>query len=68
MRSVLFVKGEWSLTLLMEGKDDFEEVLLPSVTTLISYSVCFVLLSVLIFFWGGGLLLYFFHLFLLVGG
>ena len=59
MRSVLFVKGEWSLTLLMEGKDDFEEVLLPSVTTLISYSVCFVLLSVLIFL-GGGLLLYFF--------
>lgn len=56
MRSVLFVKGECSLTLLMEGKDDFEEVLLPSVTTLINYStlsVCFVLLSVLIFFgWG----------------
>lgn len=52
----MFVKGECSLTLLMEGKDDFEEVLLPSVTTLINYStlsVCFVLLSVLIFFgWG----------------
>ena len=67
MRSVLFVKGEWSLTLLMEGKDDFEEVLLPSVTTLISYSVCFVLLSVLIFF-GGVFYFIFFHLFLLVGG
>lgn len=55
MGSVLFVKGEWSLTLLMEAKDDFEELLLPSVTTLISYSICFVLLSVLIFL-GGGLL------------
>lgn len=50
MGSVLFVKGEWSLTLLMEAKDDFEELLLPSVTALISYSICFVLLSVLIFF------------------
>lgn len=45
MGSVLFVKGEWSLTLLMRGKDDFEEVLLPAVTALISYSV-----SVLFFF------------------
>lgn len=46
MGPVLFVKGEWSLTSLMEGKDGLEEALLTSVTTLICYSTLCVCLSV----------------------
>lgn len=54
MGSVLFVKGEWSLTLLMRGKDDFEEVLLPAVTALISYSVSVLFFFLCSFFFDGG--------------
>lgn len=56
MGSVLFVKGEWSLTLLMRGKDDFEEILLPAVTTLIGYSISVLFFFLCSFFLGGGLL------------
>lgn len=40
----------------MRGKDDFEEILLPAVTTLIGYSISVLFFFLCSFFLGGGLL------------